>query len=368
MDSQHEGPNELKRACNAEPADPPSKKPREDVMPPGAAVADEAPHVADPAALCDPLAPPADDVAPPPPVEEEVLDPGLDVTTLVNLRNELAKAIAAAVGARNDWGPEFPGPTPEGGWEAKILELLERGAEVDGGPGFENDCYTPVHIAVTYDNEAVCKILLSKGADVNIGHSCSDLSGETPLHDVKSEAICQLLLDAGARLNTRGGGGNTALMMAAMRGSEPIVRMLLGAGADPTIFDTEGLTGVFFDGRGSLRFETAAKTARRCGHDSLAGLLEEAERSHPKRWKLIPCTYCGTECGADPRFYECIDCKNDETIGPGFYLCQEANSGPVSCYSMIMEDDGTRFGDYGRVTRASLGCAHDSPLALVETA
>jgi len=54
------------------------------------------------------------------------------------------------------------------------------------------------------------------------------MSGEKPLHDVKSEAVCRLLLDAVSRVNTRGCAGNTALMMAAFR-LGGVCRLLLAA-------------------------------------------------------------------------------------------------------------------------------------------
>ena len=75
-------------------------------------------------------------------------------------------------------------------------------------------------------------------------------------------------------------------MVAAARGKEGIAFMLLAAGADPTIYATYSTEPRIFEGagEGSLAGETAAKTARRCGHLTLAGMLDDAERSHPKPW------------------------------------------------------------------------------------
>ena len=73
-------------------------------------------------------------------------------------------------------------------------------------------------------------------------------------------------------------------MMAAARGNERIARMLLDNGADPTVYDTQGLLEELHPSGGAHKGETAAKTARRRGHRSLAAMLDAAERSHPKRW------------------------------------------------------------------------------------
>ena len=53
-----------------------------------------------------------------------------------------------------------------------------------------------------------------------------------------------------------------------------------------TIYATSSTGPYIFEGagEGSLAGETAAKTTRRCGHLTLAGLLDDAERSHPKPW------------------------------------------------------------------------------------
>ena len=74
-------------------------------------------------------------------------------------------------------------------------------------------------------------------------------------------------------------------MVAAARGKEGIAFMLLAAGADPTIYATYSAPPFFKpEKEGSLADETAAKTARRYGHLTLAGMLDDAERSHPKTW------------------------------------------------------------------------------------
>ena len=210
-------------------------------------------------------------------------------TAFTNRNYEFVIVAAKAVGEENGWffEADWERTTPEGGWEAKVVQMLEQRYDPNGAAGLVEDQFSPLHHAVRHDHLSMCKILLKHGADPNLWQSCGDCD-MGPLHEVKSAAICQLLLDAGAEVNAIGNGGNTALMMAAGRGNARIVRMLLKAGADPTIYDTIGLIGRLFKNEGPLEGETAAKTARRCGHRSLAAELDAAERSHRKKWKPPP--------------------------------------------------------------------------------
>ena len=215
--------------------------------------------------------------------------PTLPLQCLHGPKRGVREVAAKAVGEENGMmsKADWKRTTPEGGWEAKVVQMLEQRYDPNGAAGMMEDQFSPLHHAVRHDHLSMCKILLKHGADPNLFSSCGDLD-VGPLHEVKSAAICQLLLDAGAEVNAIGASGNTALMMAAGRGNARIVRMLLKAGADPTIYDTDGLIGQILENEGPLEGETAAKTARRCGHRSLAAELDAAERSHRKKWKPPP--------------------------------------------------------------------------------
>ena len=200
-----------------------------------------------------------------------------------DLNAQFPQVASKAVGYNNGNVPFCNWPTPDGGWEAKVERMLKLGFYPNGLVEFQADQFSPLHHAVFHNHKSMCEILITHGADVNLRSTFGD-DDQPPLHEVESEAICKLLLDAGAHVNASGCGGETALMMAAARGHTTIVRRLLAAGADPTMYDTSGVSGMLRNGKGSIKGETAAKTARRYGHLSLANELDAAECSHPKRW------------------------------------------------------------------------------------
>ena len=190
------------------------------------------------------------------------------VTDFQKRNFKFVQVAAAAVGETNGDMPMPDWPAPDGGWEAEVVRMLEQGYYPNGLVEFQSDKFSPLHHAVVCNHQSMCEILLAHGADVNLSSSFGDYD-QTMLHDVQNEAICKLLLDAGAIVNALGASGDSTLMTAAARGDTKVVRMLLAAGADPTIYDTTG---------------TAAAAAHRSGHLSLAKELTAAERSHPKKW------------------------------------------------------------------------------------
>ena len=226
--------------------------------------------------------------------------------TFQDRNREFVQTAASAVGAeQNGHWPAGGEPNPDGGWEAKVVRMLKQGFYPNGLVEFDEDQYSPLHHAVVHNHQSMCQILLAAGADANLSCNFGDVC-YPPLHDVQSEDVCALLLDADASVKANVNAlamGCTALMMAAARGDEGIVFMLLAAGADPTIYATYSAPRVFKpEGEGSLAGETAAKTARRCGHLTLAGMLDDAERSHPKLW-VEPVSEEGTGPG-EPGYVE----------------------------------------------------------------
>jgi uncharacterized protein len=79
-------------------------------------------------------------------------------------------------------------------------------------------------------------------------------TGWTPLHYAASNghlAIMSLLLDNNAYIDAESPNGTTPLMMAALYGSASSVKLLLEAGADPLLKNQQGLSAIDFAQRGS---------------------------------------------------------------------------------------------------------------------
>jgi hypothetical protein len=115
----------------------------------------------------------------------------------------------------------------ENGHEAVVKLLLESGAELETADGFGQ---TPLSWAAENGHEAVVKLLLESGAELET----KDGLGRTPLSwaaDNGHEAVVKLLLESGAELETADGSRRTPLSWAAERGHEAVVKLLLEKGA-----------------------------------------------------------------------------------------------------------------------------------------
>ena len=122
---------------------------------------------------------------------------------------------------------------------------------------------TPLMLAALRGNLAAVRKLVAMDADVN-------KTGWTALHYAATNAhleIMQLLLDEHAYIDAESPNGSTPLMMAAQYGSAAAVRLLLEAGADPTLKNQLQLTATDF--------------ARLGGRDDSAALLAAALRATP---------------------------------------------------------------------------------------
>lgn len=101
---------------------------------------------------------------------------------------------------------------------------------------------SPLMLAALRGYAELCALLIERDADVN-------KSGWAPLHYAATAshiAVMQLLLDQHAYIDAASPNGSTPLMMAAMYGNASAVKLLLEAGADPTIKNDLGLTAIDF--------------------------------------------------------------------------------------------------------------------------
>jgi ankyrin repeat protein len=120
---------------------------------------------------------------------------------------------------------------------------------------------SPLMIAALKGHLELVKKLIDRGADVN-------KTGWTPLHYAASAGhlrVMELLLEQHAYIDAESPNGTTPLMMAANYGTPAATKLLLEAGADPTLRNQVGMTAVDF--------------AKRADRRDLAELLTTAARS-----------------------------------------------------------------------------------------
>jgi cytohesin len=110
-----------------------------------------------------------------------------------------------------------------------VTRLLDAGADVNASHGVFG--YASLHIAGREGAEAMIRLLLERGASVDL----VTLERHTVLHAAASGGVvwfAQLLLERGAALDARGEGGETPLHLAAGSGHRAMVDLLLDRGAD----------------------------------------------------------------------------------------------------------------------------------------
>lgn len=148
-----------------------------------------------------------------------------------------------------------------GGHDAVVRLLLAHGADVNTVE--PNRGRTPLLDAVACRHESVVRQLVGAGADVDI----VDMLGDTPLNLAarqRSVSMARLLLEAGANPNEREWRcGQTPLSVASEEGRDDVVDLLLEHGADVGIADDLGV----------IPLEYALKN----GHDGIAQMLAERE-------------------------------------------------------------------------------------------
>ena len=109
---------------------------------------------------------------------------------------------------------------------------------------------TALHLAAANGHVATVKLLIEKGADLNIRQESSlGHTGTTPLSlaAVRGNPLCAVeLLKAGAAVDLASSSGDTPLMLAAGEGREAIVALLIGYGADVDLVNDNGETALTF--------------------------------------------------------------------------------------------------------------------------
>ncbi|MDX6397711.1 MAG: uncharacterized protein QOJ43_1119 [Gaiellaceae bacterium] len=123
-----------------------------------------------------------------------------------------------------------------------LEELLD--GEPDLARAWSPDGFTALHFAAFFGQEDAARILVERGADVNVVARNERLH-VTPLHSAASGGhpeIVKLLLERGADPSATQDGGFTPLHSAAQNDDRESVEALLEAGADPALANDEGKT------------------------------------------------------------------------------------------------------------------------------
>ncbi|KAH0541631.1 hypothetical protein FGG08_003921 [Glutinoglossum americanum] len=123
------------------------------------------------------------------------------------------------------------------GQEAIVRLLLNKGVDVNAQ---NEDGQTALHEAVHRCYLGIAQLLLANGADAKV----RDKVGWTALHYVEHEAMVSLLIEKGAHPNAQNANGWTALHFSAYGGRKQLVQMLLQKGADQNVQDEYGSTAL----------------------------------------------------------------------------------------------------------------------------
>jgi ankyrin repeat protein len=125
-----------------------------------------------------------------------------------------------------------------------IRMLLDKGADINIID--DSEMYTPLHLAVLEDNIEIIQMLLDKGANINIlCYSLNNGKKYTPLHLVVLERnidLVEILLEKGANINLQNSSGETPLHLAVLEQDINIVKMLLEKGAHINLQNSSGET------------------------------------------------------------------------------------------------------------------------------
>ena len=150
----------------------------------------------------------------------------------------------------------------EGGYEAVVRLLLEKGAHVNTFTKAEFN-QTALHIAADSGYEAVVRLLLENGADVKAKSKFREVTALYMAAQGGYEAVVQLLLEKGADVNAKENfREQTALHQAASGGYEAVAWLLLKKGAD-------------IKAKTHYTEETSLYMAAKGGHEAVVQLLLE---------------------------------------------------------------------------------------------
>ncbi|KAL9083770.1 MAG: hypothetical protein Q9165_008380 [Trypethelium subeluteriae] len=154
------------------------------------------------------------------------------------------------------------------GLDKAVRLLLQRKVELNDQ--YSSWRWTALHWTAREGHAAVARVLLEKGAEVDL----QDSKGRPALHLAAAwdhEAVARLLLGKGAKVDLQDTKGRTALHWAAAKGHEAVTRMLLEKGAEIDLQDSKGRTALYW----TALYWTALSWAAPGDQEAVARLLLE---------------------------------------------------------------------------------------------
>ena len=130
------------------------------------------------------------------------------------------------------------------GYNKDVLEaMIEHDADVNAA---NKDSITSLMIACQKGNIEAINVLLNAGADPNISDGKYGSCIQHAVIGGSSKEVLETIIDHGADVNAKNKHNITALMQACKRGDVEIINILLSAGADSSIADTNGATSIHY--------------------------------------------------------------------------------------------------------------------------
>ena len=149
-----------------------------------------------------------------------------------------------------------------------IQKLIDRGAHVNA---VNNDGATPLLLVCSAAQAESVELFLTLGADPNIADVDGDTSILNAIEGYCSVTTMQYLIDNGANVNATNNKGLTALLKACSYRQMDVVKVLLEAGADPTIVDDVHYSSLH------------AAVDGRCSKDTLQALVDHGAHIDAER-------------------------------------------------------------------------------------
>ena len=163
-----------------------------------------------------------------------------------------------------------------------VQKLIDHGARVNA---VNKDGATPLLLACSRAQMESVRLLLKANADLDITYADGDSCLHAAIAGDCSKETVQEIIDYGADVNGVNKRGRTALLFSCFYRQMDSVKVLLAAGADPTIADEEGFTCLY------------AAVDGRCNTETLQALIDHGAHVDAKRKDGTNALMCACRTG-----------------------------------------------------------------------